>query len=134
MVVRPPPAGNRPSPGEKFGYPGYPLVVELIRGAPIPVWVFFLVWAEFAVSFIGKSLRGPTQIRVIPGGRVQFSDWFGRESEISMVEIDEIKLQSNLLTIKTADREYFGLSGFDGLHRFVHDVAEHNSRLVTRGI
>ncbi len=51
-----------------------------------------------------------------------------------MIQIEEIRLQGNLLTIKTTGREYVGLSGFDGLHRFVHDVAEHNSCLVTKGI
>jgi hypothetical protein len=114
---------------------GVAIVATSIRDTPPPlVLLFFLVWTAIAVWMFWQSLRGPTQIQVLPGGQVRIRDWFNQERRVAMIEIEEIGLQGNLLTIKTTDRKYVGLSGFDGLHRFVHDVAEHNSSLVTKGI
>jgi hypothetical protein len=110
------------------------VLVVGIRGEPPLVVLFLLVWSAFAGYFIVKSLCGATQIQVFPGGRVRIRDWFKREHEVAMIDIKEIRLQGNLLTIKTTGREFYGCSGFDGLHRFVHDAVEHNSGLVTKGI
>ena len=110
------------------------LAARSIWDGPWLALLFVLVWAAFAVWFFGRTLRSPIQITVLPGGRVCFRNWFNRQREVRMGEIEEIRLQANLLTIKTTECEYTGLSGFDGLHRFVNDVAQHNSFLVTKGI
>jgi len=110
------------------------LAARSIWEGPRLALLFVVVWAALIVWTLIKTFRSPIQITVLSGGRVCFHNWLNQEREVSMSEIEEIRLQGNLLTIKTTACAYTGPSGFDGLHRFVHDVAERNSALVTKGI
>lgn len=98
------------------------------------ILVFFLVWVGVAVRNFYKFLGGPTEIEVLQNGQVRLVNWFKREYNIAMEDIKEIELRANVLWIKTPERDHISFSGFDGLHRFVHDVARHNTQLITKGI
>ncbi len=96
--------------------------------------VFSLIWLGAAGWQIRKWFTGPLEIQVLPDEKVRFRNWFGTETEIAMSEILEIKLETNILSINTSSRKFTSLSGYDGLHKFVHDVASVNMKLVTKGI
>ena len=117
-----------------FGLGGLALLVQGIRGSDVITLVFALVWLGVAGWHIWKGFSGPLEIHVLSGEKIRLRNWFGTETEIAMSEIIEIKLDGNILSIKATTRKFTSLSGYDGLHKLVHDVASANEKLVTKGI
>jgi hypothetical protein len=117
-----------------FGLGGLALLYKGIRDSDAITLVFSLVWLGAAGWQIWKGLSGPLEIHVLSGEKICLRNWFGLETEISMSNISEIKLESNMLSIKTPTQKFISLSGYDGLHKFVHDVASANEKLITKGI
>ena len=117
-----------------FGLGGLALLFQGIRNSDLVTIIFALIWLGVAGWQIWKGFSGPLEIQVLPGEKILFRNWFGIETEISMSEIIEIKLETNMLLIKTTTRKFTSLSGYDGLHKFVHDVASANEKLTTKGI